>query len=340
MFWAPVFLSAATGSMLALPLVPSLRELHRRRDASPLPTRTDDGKVENFAESLREYMAPLVELNGSDTCRLRDGAVGCILRAAGVPALPDTPVEYPIYAPQSLTLPVPVCLLRELYVRGDLRVAGESLLRAVLVEGNASLGERTSIARWIHALGDLEAGPEARLFGRASAGGSITLRHGCVFERLRASVIYGGTQGKPIHEYSPVWRGTGLNDMRLGRVRSGGDFHLRDSDAFHGHIVAAGRVAIGENVLVIGNVKARTDLEIGSGTNLEGTAVSRGALSIAQRCYVKGPVLSEEEVIIGAGTQIGSPASPTTVSAPRVRLAPGAVVCGSIWARETGQVAA
>jgi predicted acyltransferase (DUF342 family) len=143
-----------------------------------------------------------------------------------------------------------------------------------------------------------------------------------------------------VYDSSPVWRGSGLIDMRLGRVRANGDFHLRDSDAFHGHIVSAGHVSIGENVLVIGSVKARSQMEIGSSSNVEGTAVSRGALSIAERCYVKGPVFSEEEVIIGAGTQIGSPASPTTVSAPRVRMAPGAIVCGSIWARETGEVAA
>ena len=341
MFWPPVLLSAATGTMLAVPLVPSLRELYRRRDASPLPTRTDDGKLENFAESLRGYMAPLTMLErNSVSCRLRDGIVGRVLRMEDVPSLPGTPIDTPVFAPQGLVFPLPVCFLRELYIRGDVHIANGSLLRAVLVEGDATLGERTSIARWIHVLGDLEAGPESTLYGRASAGGKITLRHGCHFERLRAATIFAGTQTKVSFESSPVWRGSGLVDMRLGRVRTNGDFHLRDSDAFQGHIVAVGSVMIAENVLVIGSVKARADLEIGTGTHLEGTVVSRGPLSIAQSCYVKGPVLSEAEVVIGAGTQIGTPTSPTTVSAPRVRIAPGAVVCGSIWAREVGEVTA
>jgi predicted acyltransferase (DUF342 family) len=128
--------------------------------------------------------------------------------------------------------------------------------------------------------------------------------------------------------------------MRLGRVRSGGDFYLRDSDTFQGHIVATGRVAIGDSVLVLGSVKARKEVEIGSGTLVEGTVVCRGRMSIAQRCYIKGPVLSEQEIVIGADTQVGTPASPTTVSAPRIRIAPGARVYGSIWARETGEVTA
>ena len=338
MFWPPVFLSAATGTMLALPLAPSLRELYRRRDASPLPTRSDDGKIDNFAQSMREYMSPLTSLEHASSCSLRDGVEGRILRIEDIPALPSTPIDTPIFAPHSIVFPLPVCLLRELYVHGNLQLANDSLLRAALVEGNATLGERTSIARWIHVLGDLEAGPEARLLGRASAGGTITLRHGCSFERLRASTIYTGTHSKLAFESSPVWRGGSLIDLRLGRVRSNGDFHLRDSDAFQGHIVAVGKVTIADNVLVIGSVKARAEAEIGSGTHLEGTIVSRGPMSIARQCYVKGPVLSEEEIVIGAGTQIGTPASPTTVSAPRIRIAHGAVVCGSIWARELGEV--
>lgn len=327
--------------MLALPLVPSLTELHRRRDAAPLPTRTDDGKIENFAQSMREYMQPLTVLEGAFARRLRDGVQGRVLRREDVPNLPETPIDMPVFAPHSIVLPVPACFSRELYVRGDLHVTEESLLRAVLVEGDATLGERTSIARWIHVTGSLDAEPECQLFGRASALGSITLARGCSFERVRGETIYIGTMRTRGYDKSPVWDGKkSLVDMRLGRVRSNGDFHLRDSDAFHGHIVAVGKVAIEDNVLVIGSVKARTDVEIGSGTQIEGTLVSRGGTSIGANCYVRGPILSEGEVIIGPGTQVGTPASPTTVSAPRIRIAPGAVVCGAIWAREIGEVTA
>jgi cytoskeletal protein CcmA (bactofilin family) len=340
MFWPPVILSVATGTMLALPLVPSLTELHRRRDAAPLPTRSDDGKIENFSRSLREYMAPLTELEGARSCRLRDGIDGRVLRQRDIPEIPETAIEAPTYAPESLVFTAPVCFSRELYVRGNLDIASESLLRAVLVEGDTILGERTSVARWIHVTGDLLAEPEVQLFGRSSAEGTIILRHGCTFERLRALVICTGTASTPAFATSPVWKGGSLIDMRLGRVRSNGDFHLRDSDAFQGHIVAVGKVAIEDNVLVIGSIKARTDVEIGYGTHVEGTLVSRGQTRIGEHCYVKGPVLSEGEIVIGTGTQIGTPASPTTISAPRVRIAPGAVVCGSVWARESGEVSA
>jgi cytoskeletal protein CcmA (bactofilin family) len=228
--------------------------------------------------------------------------------------------------------------MRELYVRGDAQIANDSLVRAALIEGAAMLGERTSIMRWIYSTGDLEAGVGSRLFGRAASDGSITLAHGCQFERLRAKTICAGAQSVAASQPDEGRPRSSLIDMRLGRVRSNGDFHLRDSDVFQGHIIAAGRVAIEGNVLVFGSVKARTDVEIGSRTQVQGTVVSGGHCSIADHCFLKGPVMSEGEIVIGTGTQIGTPDAPTSVSAPRVRIAPGAVVCGSITAREGGEV--
>jgi len=335
--WAPIMLSAATGTMLAAPLIPSLRELRRRRDAAPLPTRSDDGKIDNFARSMREYMEPLTRQQRK-FCTMRDGLIGQVLHMEDIANLAGTLVETPTFAPHSLVFPLPVCFTHELYVRGNLQLADDSMLRAALVEGDADLGERTTVARWIHAEGTLDAGPHAHLYGRVSSAKSLILRQGTLFERVGAVNIYAGVPATSWYESSPLWKGKSLMEMRLGRVRSNGDFHLRDSDAFQGHIVAAGKVAIEDNVLVIGSVKARTDLEIGSGTQVEGTVVSRGRMAIGGRCYIKGPVMCEEELVIGPGTQIGTPASPTTVSAPRIRISPGAMVCGTLWAREAGEV--
>ncbi len=326
--------------MIALPLVPSINELRRRRDAGPLPTRSDDGKIDNFARSMKEYMEPLTNHTNGPFRTMRDGLIGRVLRIDDIASLPSQPIDTPTFAPQNAVFPLPVCFTHELYVRGNLHVANDSLLRAVLVEGDADLGERVTVARWIHVTGNMDAAAESRLYGRVSAKGALTLRHGTIFERVQSSVIYAGVPRQPLFEKSPIWSGSSLMEIRLGRVRSNGDFHLRDSDVFQGHIVAAGKVEIGDNVLVIGSIKARTDLEIGSGTQVEGTLVSRGQMSIGGNCYVKGPVIAEEEIVIGPGTQIGTAALPTTVSAPRIKISAGAVVFGTLWAREQGEVTA
>ncbi|HVZ17481.1 MAG TPA: hypothetical protein VG897_10220 [Terriglobales bacterium] len=335
--WAPMMLSAFTGTMLVAPLIPSVRELRRKRDASPLATRSDDGKIDNFARSMRDYMEPLTTLDGR-FFTMRDGLIGQVLRMEDISSLPNDLVETPTFAPHDLVFPLPICFTHELYVKGNLQLANDSLLRAVLVEGDTELGERTTVARWIHCDGNIEAGPDARLYGRTSAKASVTLCRGCSFERVGAAEIHTGVASSPRHETSPLCQGRSLADVRLGRVRSNGDFYLRDSDAFQGHIVAAGKVAVGDNVLVIGSVKARADFEIGSGTDVEGTVVSRGRMKIGEHCYLKGPVISEGELVIGTGTQIGTPGCPTTVSASRIRIAPGALICGTLWARDAGEV--
>jgi hypothetical protein len=49
-------------------------------------------------------------------------------------------------------------------------------------------------------------------------------------------------------------------------------------------------------------------------------------------------VLADKEIVIAGGVQIGSPDSPATVSAPRIRISPGSRVYGTLWARLEGRV--
>src|SRR5947209_14319612 len=59
MVFAPLALTAATAALVAIPLAPAVLEFRRRQDAAPLPTRTDDGHIENFAQTFATRMAAL-----------------------------------------------------------------------------------------------------------------------------------------------------------------------------------------------------------------------------------------------------------------------------------------
>jgi hypothetical protein len=344
--WAPFALSAAAGILAGLPLTPALTELRRRMDALPLATRTDDGDVRNFADSLRKYLEPLTRLASDPAVWghfqfkvLRDGAAAVVVTSSEIERFVNVPLTAVVYAPEDLSFHSAVCFLRDLYVRGNLSGANDSVLRAVLCDGNATLGERTSVMRWIHAEGNIEAGQESRLFGRASASGSITLAYGCQFERLHA-IMVSTTLGQVFWaEHTSIFGEQSIIDSKLGRLCIHRDFHLNEGDIVQGHVVASGKVTIAGNVRVTGSLKSHTGIQIASGAELDGAVISRGNLAIGSRCYIRGPVLGEEELVIGAGTQIGSPGMPTTVSAPRIRLSPGALVFGTVWAREKGEVA-
>ena len=76
LLWAPLALTATTGAMIALPLAPAIIEALRRKDASALPTRKDDGNIRNFARSFRRYIEPLQAELASSAARNAAGRSG------------------------------------------------------------------------------------------------------------------------------------------------------------------------------------------------------------------------------------------------------------------------
>ena len=49
-------------------------------------------------------------------------------------------------------------------------------------------------------------------------------------------------------------------------------------------------------------------------------------------------MVSETAVLLGAGCTVGAPGCPATVAAPRIEVAPGVVVHGTLWASESGRL--
>jgi len=89
---------------------------------------------------------------------------------------------------------------------------------------------------------------------------------------------------------------------------------------------------------VLGSVKANGEVQLGERTTVDGSLVSTNTIQICAGSFVKGPVISEREIRVGAGVQIGIPGTPTSISAPKIYLAPGSVLHGTVWARVEGRV--
>jgi cytoskeletal protein CcmA (bactofilin family) len=343
---APVMLTAATTALAALPLTPAIREFLRREDAAPLPTRTDDGEIRSFAQSFHRYLEPLLPqldeaARAGDTRVITtpDGNPGLLLGSRGACDLAGRTVDQVVLCAQDAFLPPRVSFTRDLYVRGRLVGGVDNVIRAALVEGDASLGDRTTLLRWLHVHGNLTAGGSCQLFGRVSADGNICLGYDCRFERVSAPAILAALEEIP--PYLQRLQSTGDRstiDRRFGRLRVNGEVHLATGDVVQGHIVALGSVRVDEGARVTGSIKSHAQVRLGASVEVHGAITGFSQLSIAERCFVRGPLLCEGEVLIGTGAQIGSPDCPTTVSAPRIRIAPGAVVYGTLWAREAGEV--
>ena len=351
MSFAPLALTAATAAMVAVPLLPVAFELRRRQDAAPLPTRTDDGHIENFAASFVARLEPLADLiaecalaGSTRLVSLADGSKALLL---GSPtALGELRVltrrnhiTAAIFCWEGRTLPGAEQITTDVYSAGDLETGPGCGFRALYCRGSAHLGPHTSIFRWVHASDVLSFGKGSELYGRASSAHSLHLAMGCRFERVHAPAVLIGCDALPSELQRPShYAGRSIMDIKLGRVLAGGDFRLDCGDVLQGHVIAAGSVWLGAGSRVLGSLKSRHHAHIGRGSEIQGAVVSSTGLDVAGASHIRGPVIAEGELTIGPETQIGSPEAPTSVSAPRIRMAPGSVVYGTLWARDEGRV--
>ncbi len=340
--WGAIGLLGATTTLAGLPLAPALWELRHRTDAAPLPTRNDEGDVRAFARSFRTCLAPMLPLLAAAEANretlpasLPDGTPAMLV---GVPGCLDTfsTMNSALLCAEDAFIPAGSRLLRELYVRGRLVGARDVVMRAALVEGDTELGEGAIVLRWLHTEGRLAADAGAQLYGRISAGREIQLAPGCRFERMSAKTIICGAEHAPSRRRVPA--GRSIVDLAIGRLRTIGDLHLGPGDGFQGHLVSMRSVRIDGGVRVLGSTKSHRATWLGDGAEVHGALVSGEDAYIASGCFVDGPLLCERTLTIGPGSEIGTQDSPTTISAPRIRIAPGAVLHGTVWAREYGAV--
>jgi cytoskeletal protein CcmA (bactofilin family) len=346
--WGPFALTAVAGAMVALPLTPALLELRQRRDAAAIPTQQHNADTRNFALAFRDYVRPL--LPELAECA-RAGALRTVALPGGIRAIlagNGTPTEFVsgaridtlLLCYEKTILPDRLTITGDVYAN-DTLVGGQfNVFRAALAERDLFLGEGSYVLRWAHAEDAIYAARGTTLYGRASAGGAIHLAPGCRFERMRARrIVTDSGDGDPLPVVA-VYSDFSTVDFPLLRRRILDGSGLAAGEVVDTNIIAVRDLRIGEGCHVLGSIKGHGDVEVARGAKLEGSVVAAGVLRIAAGTVVRGPVLSEREIHIESNVQIGGPECPSTVSAPRIHIAPGVALHGTVWAREGGYIGA
>jgi cytoskeletal protein CcmA (bactofilin family) len=340
---APLALTASTAGLLALPLTPALRELISKRDATPLVTRKDDGKIDNFARTLRLRCQPfqswVQQCAARGTSEAFDLPEGKIF-VAGISGKWQGPQETNllVLCASSVQLPGGFHSLDDFVAYDIVHTGKNNIFRALLSETDIYLGEGTKTLRWVHAQDNLFAEEHCNLFGRASAGHGITLAAGCTFERMHAPVIYSSAEAAAIDirpESAPFSK---LAQAGIGRRRHHGRTHLVADEQHYGDLVSSKSLHMDKGACIYGSVKANGQIELAHHAEVDGSVVSTKSIHIASGSFVKGPLIAEHEIVIDSGVQIGLPGTPTTVSAKHIRVASGSVLHGTVWARVEGRV--
>ena len=344
-YFAAATLLMASAVLLALPLIPAIRELQHRSDALPLGIiQQHAGEIRYFADSFRSYVRPLdpalrecVSTGRNASGILADGT-GYIVLANGNDAL-SLPLQNGhcpvlIVSATDLVLTSFAAFDKDIYSLAGLVGGENNRYRALLADGDTYLGKQSSLLRWAHASGRFSAAPGCKLEARVSSDSGIQLAGGCSFLRLNAPRI---DFGQPLDRSASPTTDAPVPAI-LNRILHDGDFEIHPGETFHDNLVVRGKLRIGSGARVYGSVKSEDDLCLNPGAQVLGSLITEKNLVIGANCRVHGPVIAEREASIESGTQCGEPQRLTTVSALTIKIAESVAVFGSVWAREHGEV--
>ena len=339
-----VFAFVLVGTILwiSIPFIPAYWELVRPKDASPLnAVGQDSGLLTFFAASFSARMTAEGLLGTAVPPRLSDGSLVRVHNLMTPLAPTRTPITDVVVLMDDTPLPAGTSVATECLARRTFHGGPNSSYRAILGQRDIKLAVGSSVLRWVHASGRLEAARGTILSGRATADREILLESGVRFDRLDAPLVRvvggGGTLETPIMPMSSYAPFTPENAIALGanywRVR--GDLEIPPDTSLGGSLIVIGNVVIGAGARVQGSIKAHGTMHVKPGAVVMGSITARGRLVIEDGARLSGPVISESVVVVGAAV-VGMANTRTTVAAPRVTLRPGATVYGAVMAADGG----
>jgi hypothetical protein len=327
---------------MALPLIPAFSELLRPRDAAPLnAVGNDAGQLTFFAESFARRAMEEGLLGTMVPPRLADGsAVRAHSQASPIRA-DKKPIREVVVLMDSSPLPEGAELSSECLARLTLNGSASVSYRALLGQRDVTLGPRSTVLRWVHARGILDVAEGSQLIGRATSDRQITLAPDVTFQRMEAGIIR--VVGAGAADVPPATTGVyerfepgNADSMGPNYWRVYGDLTIPAGCALVGSVIATGDVVVQSGARVTGSLKAHGALEVQAGAIVTGSCAARARVMIRSGARVGGPIISEFAVAIEAAV-VGSATVRTTVSAPTIRLLPGAVVYGAVMAAEDGK---
>jgi predicted acyltransferase (DUF342 family) len=219
-------------------------------------------------------------------------------------------------------------------VHGGLVAAGEVYLAAG-TEVRASIVSQTLVVLGAGCVVGVPGAHATVRAPRVEIGKGVVV-HGKVWSGPHLRSV-GGLRDEDLDPMDPSGLGAAVRwNAVSGRGLASGDLRVPPQRRWRGDLVCQGDLELGPRCHVHGSLKAFGDLGLGPGVRVEGSVVAQGDVLIGAGSQVVGSVLSETAVVLGPGCTVGTPERHATVSAPRVEVALGVVVHGTVWAGASG----
>lgn len=227
--------------------------------------------------------------------------------------------------------------------------------------GMLHLGAGCQVHGSLMASGEVYLAPGARVRASIVSETAVVLGPGCVVGVPGAHATVRAPRvevGKGVVVHGTVWSGASrlavghpsgefaagqpdLDDLVVwdevtGRGVAGGSLQVAPGRAWDGDLVCHGDLSLGQCCHAAGSLKAHGAIGLGAGCAVDGSVIAQGEVVVGAGVQVLGSVASESAVVLGPGCIVGAPGRPATVCAPRVEVALGVVVHGTVWAGDSG----
>lgn len=243
-----------------------------------------------------------------------------------------------IIAAGHLDIPGEFICEREIFAEGKINIGHNTMIRSALSPRDIAINTRARVTRWVRSDRRIDVAESAWVKGWANAGIEISLARRARFQHLSAPLISFGRHAETvlpakeiIGRYTPPSSHDG--DAKCVRTLSVPDLHVAK-----GNLIATETLAIGNECRVIGDLRAGNNLTIGQHSVIEGAIYSDGNIVIQEACRITGPIVAGGSILIHANTRIGTAEHPTTIVAPRIRIAEGCMAHGTVQATRHGDV--
>lgn len=204
---------------------------------------------------------------------------------------------------------------REVYACGSVLVRPRSEVRAVYAMGSASLGEGSTVDRWIDAEAVLSVYDDCDLGISASSASHLVIGRNCRFRRLYAPVIDVGTYYEEIEEPPKFSRVPFVSREVLWGKRSldedDRDEELDRDDADDdgvvvGTVVTSHSLKVLEDIVVAGDIRSHNSVRLCDRSVVFGNIFAEDGIVIGEGCRVYGTVFCQGDISIGDGTVVGT----------------------------------
>lgn len=344
MMWLLLF--GLTAAVILLPMVPAWMEWRRPSDVVPLFIDNDDAQDPPFlARSFESRLGTALAMGKTHLGR------SPIMTFPPCGAWPLNDSEHEAAISQRVwnvvgdaELPAGISFLAEVAAQSSLQSAAGGIYRALWAGLRLQLAPRSVVLRWAHAP-QVTVGAGCQLAGRVTADNRIDIAAQTTFTLLHAPMVcfvvpqcarVAPAMDMPLTLRSGlpppvVWnevacRGVCNESLKVGR-----------HNAWRGDLIVAGDLWLGESCTVDGSLKSAGLLTLEARCKVSGSIVSVGLIQMAADCMAGGSVISETAIVLGPGCIIGTPERPCTVAAPRIEVASGVIVHGTLWAGEHGR---